>query len=68
MKKIIFKDFNEYWYYAKYLTEYQRSIISESLPVEQQKYLSDSYEKGGWNDLFHRNEIDSIVDELKEKY
>ena len=68
IKNSIFKDFHEYWYYARYLSEQQRKIIHDSLPITQQKYLKKSYSKGSWSDVFYRNELDGIVDELKEKY
>lgn len=68
LKGTVFKDFNEYWYYARYLTEYQRDIVYQSLPKEQQEYLSESYKRGEWSDVFYRNEIDVFLDELKEKY
>ncbi len=68
LKKTVFKDFHEYWYYAKYLSEQQRKIIHDSLPVNQQNFLKKSYNKGSWSDVFYRNKINKIVDELKERY
>jgi len=68
IKNSIFKDFHEYWYYARYLSEQQRKIVYDSLPIIQQKYLNKSYNKGSWSDVFYRNELDGIVDELKERY
>lgn len=64
----IFKDFHEYWYYARYLSEHQRSIVFQSLSDEQRDYLNKSYHKGEWGDLFYRNEIDAFLDEIKDKY
>jgi len=68
LKGSVFRDFSEYWYYAKYLTEYQRDVVYQSLPEEQRERLTDSYEKGEWSDVFFRNEIDEFVDELKDRY
>ena len=68
LKDLIFEDFHEYWYYARYLSEGQRTIIYNSLPSEQKKYLNSSYKRGGWSDVFCRNEIDYFLDEMKEKY
>jgi len=68
IKNSIFKDFHEYWYYARYLSEQQRKIVYDSLPAIQQKYLTKSYNKGSWSDVFYRNKLDGIVDELKERY
>jgi len=66
LKKPVFKNFTEYWYYARYLSREQRKIIFKSLPAEQKKFLDNSYLKEGWSDLFYRNEINEKIDELKE--
>ena len=68
LKKPVFKNFTEYWYYARYLSKEQRKIIFRSLPSEQKEYLDSSYVKEGWCDLFYRNEINEKIDELKEAY
>ena len=68
LKKPVFKNFTEYWYYARYLSREQRKIIYKSLPVEQKKFLDNSYLKEGWCDLFWRNEANEKIDEFKESY
>ena len=68
IKKPIFDNFSEYWYYARSLSENQRKIIFRSLPTEQKSSLDSSYRKDGWNDVFYRNEINERLDELKESY
>ncbi len=68
IKKPIFDNFSEYWYYARSLSENQRKIIFRSLPTEQKASLDSSYRKDGWNDVFYRNEINERLDELKEAY
>lgn len=68
VKKPIFDNFSEYWYYARSLSENQRKIIFRSLPTEQKASLDSSYRKDGWNDVFYRNEINERLDELKEAY
>ena len=68
IKKPIFDNFSEYWYYARSLSENQRKIIFRSLPTEQKTSLDSSYRKDGWNDVFYRNEINEKLDELKEAY
>ena len=67
-KRAVFKNFTEYWYYARYLSKAQRKIIFKSLPFEQREYLGSSYSKDEWGDLFNRNEINEKIDELKEAY
>ena len=68
IKKPVFKNFTEYWYYARYLSREQRKIIFKSLSTEQRKFLDKSYLKEGWCDLFYRNEVNDKIDELKESY
>jgi len=68
LKKPIFKNFTEYWYYARYLSREQRKIIFKSLPENQRKFLDSSYLKEGWCDLFYRNDANEILDEIRESY
>lgn len=68
IKDLIFKDFCEYWYFARYLSENQRTTVFNSLPSDQRKYLNSSYRRGEWNDVLLRNKIDEVIDELKDKY
>lgn len=68
LRKPVFSNFTEYWYYARYLSREQRKIIFKSLPSDQKKFLDDSYLKEGWCDLFWRNEINEKIDELKESF
>ena len=68
IKGAIFKDFGEYWHYARSLSEYQRIVVFSSLPVPEQDSINESYARGAWMDVFYRNEIDEILDELKDRY
>ena len=68
LKKPIFKNFTEYWYYARYLSREQRKIIFKSLPPKQKKFLDSSYLNDGWCHLFYRNEVNEKIDELKKSY
>ena len=68
MKNKVFTSFTEYWHYARYLSQDQRTIIFDSLTPDQQESLEASYTRGRWSDVFFRNEIDNILDELKDKY
>ncbi len=68
IKKLVFDNFSEYWYYARSLSENQRKIIFRSLSIEQRNFLDSSYRKDGWNDVFYRNEVNERLDELKESY
>ena len=64
-KQQVFKDFEEFWYHTRGLSERQRDVIFHSLPSPQQKKLQRSYRTGGWEDLFIRNQIDDIVNSIK---
>ena len=60
-----FIDFEEYWQATKDMLEYEREDFFKSLPKSEQHKIKKSYEKGGWEDLFLRNKIDKIIDEVK---
>jgi len=63
----IFQDFNEFWTYTKYLSDNQRNTLFASLTDKERRKLETSYKQGGWEDLFMRNSIDSIIDNIKEE-
>jgi hypothetical protein len=67
-KKRIFKNFAEYWHYAKILSEKQRQALAESLSRDEFKSLRASYDRGGWEDLFMRNACDLILDKIKRQH
>jgi len=67
-EKIVFKDFTEYWHFVKNLNKEQRDVIFNSLSVDQQKFLQKLYQSGGWEDLFMRNTLDKILDDLIKNY
>jgi hypothetical protein len=68
LKPAIFKDFSEYWYFVRRLSDNQRQLVFEGLSSEQKRYVEDSYRKEGWADVLARNEIDALLDKLKDKY
>ena len=68
MKKVIFKDFQEYWFYAKGFSKNQRDIILSNLNKSQIEQLKASYYEGGWDDLEIRNEIDKKIDTIQKNY
>lgn len=68
VKQAIFKNFSEWWYYARILTTEQRSKVFENLSEEEKDALEASYMDAGYADVFCRNEINERLDSLKEKY
>ena len=65
---LIFEDFEEYWHYVKSLSIKQRNILFSSLPFEQQDKIRKSVSSGGWGDLFYRDCLNQIVDQIKDRY
>lgn len=64
----VFKDFSEYLYFTRSLSEKQKVIVFNSLSEEDKDILDNSYIEDGWSDVICRNEIDAFIDELKNKY
>lgn len=64
----IFKNFTEYWHFARNLSEKQRKTIFDCLPDNQQKALNSSYTNGAWEDVICRNALDKIINRLEYKY
>lgn len=64
----VFKDFGEYWHFAKFLSENQREIIASALSKAEQRSLRTSYKNGGWEDLLMRNTCDLILDKIKKDF
>jgi len=64
----VFKNFPDYWHYARHLSKDQRRVVFNSLPPEQQDLLTKSYNTGKWDELFFRNDINDKADSLKEEF
>ena len=65
--KTIFKNFGDYWSYAKYLSLNQRDVIMAGLPDKQREHLVSSFQSGGWEDLVIRDELSNIAEKIKEE-
>lgn len=65
---IMFNDFLNFWHFAKFLTKRQQKIIFNNLSCQERKNIQKTYKDGGWEDVFVRNNIDEIIDEIKNKY
>lgn len=61
-----FSSFQDYWGLTKNLSDFQRKILFNNLPKDQQERLINSCRQNGWLDLFMRNKIDKGLDYLKE--
>lgn len=62
----VFQSFAEYWYYARFLTDKQKELLFKSFSDTEKEGIMTSYIKDGWSDLFVRNSIDKIIDEIKD--
>ncbi len=61
----VFKNFSDFWRFIKILNYDQRKILFDSLSRKEQKMLEESYQEGGWAELFMKNLIDGIVDSIR---
>jgi len=68
LNKSIFKDFSDYWHYARNLSTRQRRLISENLSHIDQKKLKESYSKGGWDEVLFRDSVCETLEKIKEQY
>lgn len=64
----IFKDFNEYWYYLRPMSNCQRDIIDDALSNRELKDIYSFCEKKGLDDVLLRNKLDNFVDSVKILY
>lgn len=68
METQVFANFSDYWFYARHFTNKQIQAILRTLPPSQREAIETSYQKEGWEDLFLRNRLDAIVDEISEEF
>lgn len=68
VKNVVFKDFSEYWHFARSLSDKQRGIVFDNLSDNEKEMLENSYLTDGWSDVICHNEINDFIDSLKEKY
>ena len=68
MKKEVFKDFSEYLFFTKHLTSKQCHALSKAMSPSQRESLKADYKNGGWEDLLVRDKLDSLLEDVNEKY
>lgn len=64
----VFSGFQEYWHFGRFLSQSQRTKLFKCLSIEEQDRIRQSVSEGGWDDLVFRDSINTIVDEIKNKY
>jgi hypothetical protein len=67
-KEMVFKTFNEYWHFAKHLSIKQRQVVWNILPKDNQKILDRSFVDGKWEDVFNRNSVSELIEELRNEF
>lgn len=67
-KKRVFQNFAEYWHYIRVLSDEQKEVIAKSLTRGERQALKQSFQRGGWQDLFMRNACDFTLDRLRDQY
>lgn len=64
----IFENFEEYWHYIKCLSPNQKKLIFSSLSSNDKDLIKKSIIDGGWTSLYFTDQLESIIDDIKEKY
>jgi hypothetical protein len=59
-------DFVDYWREVRDLTPEERGVLYSSLSKNEQNQIKQSYDDGGWKDVFLHNQIGELCDEIKE--
>jgi hypothetical protein len=65
-KKLVFKNYGEYLYMTKNLSNHQKVMIFDSLSRDEKKSLEKALVEEGWDDLIWQNEIDYKIDLIKK--
>lgn len=66
--KIIFNSFQQYWKITRNLNIQQRDVVFYNLSKIQQKKIKESFRDGGWEDLLFRDQMDKILDSIRQIY
>lgn len=66
MSKKVFKNFQEFFSLTRPLSSIQRTKLLDSLPSKERNLLMKALYSEGWEDLFIRNELDNLIDTVKE--
>ncbi len=65
---LVFKDFLEYWYYARIFSDKQKEIIFNSLSEDEREFLIHSCSKEKYVDVLNRNTLNQVIDDMKTEY
>lgn len=68
MSRRVFKNFQEFYFLTRPLSSLQRSKLMDSIPNQERKRLIRARSAEGWEDLFVINEIDELIDVIKEDF
>jgi len=68
MSNKVFRNFEEFVSLTRPLDIHQRKILIESLPKTERDALLLHWKSEGWEDLFVRNEIDKIINNIRKEF
>jgi hypothetical protein len=66
--KEIFENFNDYYYYARDLTQSQKALILESLDKNLKNKILSAFNQEGWIDLISMESINKLIDFVEKEY
>tara|TARA_B100000614_G_scaffold262909_1_gene300807 strand:+ start:286085 stop:286516 length:432 start_codon:yes stop_codon:yes gene_type:complete len=64
----IFDTYQEFYSLTRPLNESQREALFNSLCSSERRRLSRALKSEGWGDLIARNQVDRVVDQIKEDF
>ncbi len=68
MSERVFDDFTEFYSLTRPMTEEQRDILMQNLSLGERRHLTKARRVEGWDDLLIRNQIDLLLDQIKDEF
>lgn len=68
MSERFFKSFQEFFALTRPMNETQRDRLLECLPSSERRHLLRARSAEGWDDLLIANQIDALVDQIKDEF
>jgi hypothetical protein len=68
MNERFFDGYQEFFVLTRPMNENQRDIILECLPSSERRHLLRARSAEGWDDLLIANQIDALVDQIKDEF
>lgn len=68
MPERVFDDFQEFFSLTRPMTDTQREVLIKCLDPNERRSLLKARKSEGWEDLVIQNEIDFLLDQIKEEF